>query len=170
MAISDLTVAIVQYTIVTSCFIMISARIALSWNKNKRLSTEDGWMLGALCCLVGLWYAKNSGGTNNVDHPELLSAAEIELREKGSKRALVGRPFYVSAYVIPQVVHVIVIWLTNKVCRIWCMKFCMLAVYTRIVDKSPKYKPFTNYIWVFLFATWVAAIGAILLECRPFNQ
>lgn len=62
-------------------------------------------MLGALCCFVGLWYAGHAvhgGGTNNVQHPELLTPAEIKRRGEASKTAVVGRFCYVTAYVIPR--------------------------------------------------------------------
>lgn len=55
-------------------------------------------------------------------------------------------------------------------CRIWAMKFCILAVYARIVDKQPKYQLFIWYIWASLFLTWVASVVVTLFECRPFNQ
>lgn len=99
-ALSETTVAIVQYFLVATCFIMISVRMAISWRTNKRWSTEDGWMLVALCFLVGVWYAGHSihgGGTNNVAHPELLTAAQIRRREDGSKSTVVGRVSYASA-------------------------------------------------------------------------
>lgn len=54
--------------------------------------------------------------------------------------------------------------------RIWCMKFCILAVYARIVDKLPHYKTYIKYIWASLFLTWVAVVVVTLFECRPFNQ
>lgn len=50
------------------------------------------------------------------------------------------------------------------------MKFSILAVYTRIVDKLQVYGRFIKYIWAFIFLTWVAVIVVTLVECRPFNQ
>lgn len=50
------------------------------------------------------------------------------------------------------------------------MKFSILAVYTKIVDKLQVYGRFIKYIWAFIFLTWAAAIVVTLTECRPFNQ
>lgn len=50
------------------------------------------------------------------------------------------------------------------------MKFCILAVYARIVNKLPKYERYIWYIWATLFLTWLAAMVVTLFECRPFNQ
>lgn len=50
------------------------------------------------------------------------------------------------------------------------MKFCILAVYARVVDKLPSYARFIKYLWACLLLTWAAAIIVTLVECRPFNQ
>lgn len=50
------------------------------------------------------------------------------------------------------------------------MKFCILAVYARVVRKLPSFKRFIKYMWACLFLTWAAAIVVSLIECRPFNQ
>lgn len=96
---SDSSVAVVQYVLVAVCFIMTAVRMYVSWRVNKRWSVEDGWMLVSLCTLSGLWYAchaVHTGGTNNVEHPELLTLAQIKLRETGSKTSLLGRVSYAS--------------------------------------------------------------------------
>lgn len=49
------------------------------------------------------------------------------------------------------------------------MKFCMLAVYARIVDKSPEFKWCIKYIWATLLLTWVGAMVITFFECRPFS-
>lgn len=101
-ALSVLTVAIVQYVLVSISFIMIVVRIGFSWKKQKRWTTEDSWMVGALCCLVGLLYSAHTtggGGTNNVAHPERLTADQIRKREDASKTAVVARFSYATAYV-----------------------------------------------------------------------
>lgn len=98
---SDLTVTIFLYVCVTTCFLMVVARMAVSWKTNKRWTIEDGWMLGALCFLVGLLYSGHGikYDTNNVQNPELLKPDEVERRVLGSKTVLVGRLCYASAYV-----------------------------------------------------------------------
>lgn len=49
------------------------------------------------------------------------------------------------------------------------MKFCVLAVYARIVEKSPQFRWCIKYIWTVLALTWLAAMAVTLLECRPFR-
>lgn len=61
-------------------------------------------------------------------------------------------------------------WLILLCCSLWCMKFCILAVYATIVETLPLFKPAIKYIWAFLALTWVAALVIQLLECRPFDQ
>lgn len=101
VVLSGLAITILLYVCVTTCFLMIVARMAVSWTTNKRWTIEDGWMLGALCFLVGLLYSGHGikYDTNNVQHPELLTPNEIQRRVMGSKTALVGRLCYASAYV-----------------------------------------------------------------------
>lgn len=98
---SEVTVMIVLYVCVTICFLMVVARMAISWTTNKRWTIEDGWMLGALCFLGGLFYSGHGirYETNNVQNPELLTPDEVERRVMGSKTVLVGRLCYASAYV-----------------------------------------------------------------------
>lgn len=50
------------------------------------------------------------------------------------------------------------------------MKFCILAVYSRIVNKLPKYQKYVWAIWALLFLTWMAVAVVTLFECRPFKQ
>lgn len=62
-------------------------------------TTEDSWMLCTLFFLAGMLYLGHgiTYDTNNVAHPELLSAHEIGRRVHGSKTVLVGRFCYVSS-------------------------------------------------------------------------
>lgn len=50
------------------------------------------------------------------------------------------------------------------------MKFCILALYARIVEKLDEYRRYIKYIWGFLFLTFAGVMVSTLLECRPFNQ
>lgn len=99
IVLSGLTITIVLYVCVTTSFITIAVRLGVSWKLTRAWTTEDSWMLGAMCFLVGLWYSGHGikYDTNNVAHPELLSAYEIERRVRGSKTVLVGRFCYASA-------------------------------------------------------------------------
>lgn len=101
LALDGVAVMVLLYFAVTLSFIILVARMSLSWRLSKRFGIEDGWMLLALCFLAGLWYAGTSVlyGTNNVLHPESLTPEQIRQREKGSKMVLVARLSYVSTYV-----------------------------------------------------------------------
>lgn len=169
-------IEIVLYVSVTISFVILVARMALSWRLNKRWGTEDFWMLVALGFLAGLGYAGSSVhyGTNNLFHPELLTSDQVRRRVVGSKMVLVGRLSYASTYVvawhlgflIPEYIY----GLTRWRCSIWCMKCCILAVYTKIVQQLRQYKRFVKYIWACIFLTWIAVVVVTLFECRPFNQ
>lgn len=50
------------------------------------------------------------------------------------------------------------------------MKFCVLAVYAKIVEKSPQFRWCIKYIWTGLVLTWVGAMVVTLFECRPFKR
>lgn len=88
--------------------------------------------------------------TNNVSHWENLTALSIERREFGSKMVLVVRICY-SIF-------------------IWCMKFAVLAFYSRLVEGLEKYRRLVKPIWALLAATLVASLVSTLAECRPFEK
>lgn len=92
------TVMIVLYVLVTLSFFMIVVRIVLSWKLNRRWTIEDAWMFGALFFLGTLWYTGRGikYDTNNVAHPEHLTADQVRRRVLGSKMVLVGRFCYAS--------------------------------------------------------------------------
>lgn len=102
IVLSATTITVVLYVCVTTCFITILLRLIISWKLTRAWTPEDGWMLGTLCFLVGLWFSGHGikYDTNNVAHPELLTAHEIERRVIGSKTVLVGRFCYASSYVL----------------------------------------------------------------------
>lgn len=99
---SIFTVGVFQYVLITICFVMTIARMAYTYQAKKQWTSGDGWLIGVLCCFVGLWYSGyplHGHGTNNVEHPELLSAVDIQEREKASKASLLARFCCTSAYV-----------------------------------------------------------------------
>lgn len=108
IVLSGPTITVVLYVTVVISFIMILARMTLSYKLNRRWTAEDAWMTVALCFLVGLLFS-GSGikyDTNNVKHPELLTPEQIRRRVMGSKTVLVGRFSYASAYVCGVAVRV----------------------------------------------------------------
>lgn len=131
-------------------------------------------MFTSLIFLIGLGVAGHGikYDTNNVLHPELLTADEIARREIGSKMVLLGRFCYTSTWVhrLRKGQKCKIFILTKGRSSIWCMKFSILAMYTTIVGGLCEYKRFIKYIWATLLLTWVGIIIVTLFECRPFNQ
>lgn len=52
---------------------------------------------------------------------------------------------------------------------IWCLKYCILALYSKIVQQLEEYKRYIKYIWIFFFLTFVGAMLSTFVECRPFK-
>lgn len=98
---TDTFTTTVLYILVTLSFLMIVIRMVLSWRVNRRCTTEDAWMLCALCFLSGLWFTGRwiKYETNNVANPQRLTPEQVRRRVVGSKTVLVARFCYASAYV-----------------------------------------------------------------------
>lgn len=93
-----LTIQIVLYVLISISFLMIVARLYISWMNDKTWGVEDAWMFATLFFLAGVGYAAHAikYDTNNVLHPERLTAEQIRRRVIGSQMVLIGRFCYAS--------------------------------------------------------------------------
>ncbi|KAI5846076.1 hypothetical protein BZA05DRAFT_406894 [Tricharina praecox] len=145
---TDTTTLVVAYVVYAICFLLMPLRLFATYTRTHRWRTDDYWMAFALCVLIVRAVATpivlNNRTNNFGSGQEVMSEGEIGRREFGSKIVIVVRACYAVF--------------------IWCMKFCVLAFYGRIVVQLRQYERFIKPLWVVLAATFVAAILSTFLE------
>ncbi|ORY04034.1 hypothetical protein BCR34DRAFT_617622 [Clohesyomyces aquaticus] len=92
-----------------------------------------------------------TGGGSNLYPPEqfdTFTPAEIEERIKGSKIVIVSEQAMLNV--------------------IWSLKVCMLFMFARMTVTT-KYRPWVNYLAIYVGVGWVAVETAFFTTCRPFK-
>jgi uncharacterized membrane protein YhaH (DUF805 family) len=142
------------YVFYSLCLLLIVIRLYLTRTRNHEWRSDDYWTMLALVILVlrivVIQYVLDDQTNNNITDGKHISAKEMQERILGSKMVLLARACYAIF--------------------VWCMKFCVLALYKQIVGQVRQYRQWLKPMWCLLMATLVGSLLSTFLECRPFRM